>query len=994
MHGRCDGVAVGVCVVAQGVADHGRAVVFSGGKAVRDRDRCGIAYRVVEHGVGGGAAGVGGGDCHRVAAVARRAALAGVGGDTAADDARRWVDGEARRQADRAVDQGVAVDVAEGGADIQRGDRLAIVAALVGRFVGADHCGRVVGAGDGDRHAGAGAAALAVADLVGEAGGRGLAGCKALEVAVGIERDGAAGVDAEKTTRTAGHAALHGRGDGAAVGIAVVAQRVAHHGRSVVLTGGEAVGSRHRGLVGGGRGDVQGDDGVGALSVDVGHRVGEGVGDGIGAVTFHRDIAPAAERDGDAGGQHHGVAGVDRLAVDGNDVQRAAAEVEVVGGHVHRRGHIGRRGDGVVLGDQCGLQGLGLDEEPGVVGRVAGVGDAQLDGVGLPDDDVEGQRDGHRETVHLGDVGAGAVVDIEVGVGAGEGRSAGVVARVRVVGGRARCGVVGGGVVDGVDADGQAVGRQRHVHAVDPDADGVVVATVDVLVVFLGAEHDGRGHAAGVAHAGTGVHIGREVDDDEGSVVGSVARAQRHEVGVVVRPGGVSGRVSYGVGSRDRGDVAVGGEHRAFGELQDVGAKGQTRAGGEHAGLRRAAGVGGGVDGDARPHDGLRQRHIARRAHALHHQVEIAHPFGGCQGQCLHLSDGGLQVPVAALVGVTGGVVGGRDVGTSDFREQPGRLQPGVPGGEVTAVDEDVTVLAESGADFFEQRPVFSQHRLAVQHRVAQHQLALDTVADDVDRGHVVHLAQGFGHLLDAVARGVQIDDLGIGPVDVVAQVARHRVHEDDFTADRRLGLGLVGSKRRLGWLLRHGGDRFRALALGGRLLPGHGGGIILRSHGFRHLVWRRRVVVLGRQRGCGQLGGFVRRLILRVRCRLRDRLGIACLGIVRRALAFRCIGGLDDRIGRGGHIGHGGGNGGVEHDVRLQHHRRQRCPTRMPSCTAPRRCRTATRGLRLGSGHIGSQRRIPDGAEGSVHEKPRRFAVRNGKTHPHDFSSTGNRQN
>ncbi|MFT3957163.1 MAG: hypothetical protein QM722_23115 [Piscinibacter sp.] len=105
-----------------------------------------------------------------------------------------------------------------------------------------------------------------------------------------------------------------------------------------------------------------------------------------------------------------------------------------------------------------------------------------------------------------------------------------------------------------------------------------------------------------------------------------------------------------------------------------------------------------------------------------------------------------------------GGVGGRGHVGAAEFGQPGDELLSGLAGGDVAAVQQQVAVIAERGADALQGAGLRLQCR-AVDDAVTEQQLPGLAVRDDVDRVHATAPVQGLGDLRQAVARRVEQQD-------------------------------------------------------------------------------------------------------------------------------------------------------------------------------------------------------------------------------------------
>ena len=146
------------------------------------------------------------------------------------------------------------------------------------------------------------------------------------------------------------------------------------------------------------------------------------------------------------------------------DGHTLVGQVTVIGQNV--KGAAGRGGqlNGVIKGQRIGLHRVAHDQQVRVIGRVAAIGDADLDRVDLTDIHRRFERQHIGHAVHFGVELISGVVAVQVRVGPAVDRVNRHVARHR--------------------------DRHRHKGAVDPDAKGIVHAAVDIFRVFFRREHE------------------------------------------------------------------------------------------------------------------------------------------------------------------------------------------------------------------------------------------------------------------------------------------------------------------------------------------------------------------------------------------------------------------------------------------------------------------------------------------------------------------------
>ena len=152
------------------------------------------------------------------------------------------------------------------------------------------------------------------------------------------------------------------------------------------------------------------------------------------------------------------------------------------------------------------------------------------------------------------------------------------------------------------------------------------------------------------------------------------------------------------------------------------------------------------------------------------------------------LTEGPLQIPVAAQRLVTGQVIGGGNVRTGEIGKAHCRIAAAIAFAEIAAVHENVGGGGEMLADVDELLCVLIPHGVGIKHRDAQLQCASAAMGNDMDRIHALAVRQVLGDLLDAVARSIE-QNHGGARIDVGQQrlvVLNRRIDKYDFDARGR----------------------------------------------------------------------------------------------------------------------------------------------------------------------------------------------------------------
>ena len=162
--------------------------------------------------------------------------------------------------------------------------------------------------------------------------------------------------------------------------------------------------------------------------------------------------------------------------------------------------------------------------------------------------------------------------------------------------------------------------------------------------------------------------------------------------------------------------------------------------------------------------------------------IEAQHDRG------LDLAGPEFEVPVAALAGDAGQVAGSGNIGEcqrAEFVDQAlaifGRRQ-------VTAVEQDVTDIAE-GIGPQRDAEIVLLERLGIEAGIAEPHAAVTAVGNDMDGVEVVVSFQGLGYLRDTVAIALQHHDfefaaqihVGANVVDQQLVIVDAGIDEDDF---------------------------------------------------------------------------------------------------------------------------------------------------------------------------------------------------------------------
>ena len=240
-------------------------------------------------------------------------------------------------------------------------------------------------------------------------------------------------------------------------------------------------------------------------------------------ITVHLDGAIRVQRDHLPGGKRHRAASNDRGAVDMRDGQRAAGRAVIVQ-HVYRGRIVMAQRHSIVLRHDGGLHRPAGDQQVGVIAAVSDIRDTDAQRILDTGRDRrhKGQRD--REPVHFG---------------------------VELVAGVVLIDVLGLAAVDVANRRGAVPDADLGLHAIDPDANHVVVHGIDEFGIFLRAENEVDGDGVALRH--------KEHFEDRG--VRGVGIGQIVKVGVPVDP--------VGVGAGGPGLVGVGGAV-AVGEIRGV----------------------------------------------------------------------------------------------------------------------------------------------------------------------------------------------------------------------------------------------------------------------------------------------------------------------------------------------------------------------------------------------------------------------------------------
>ena len=134
-----------------------------------------------------------------------------------------------------------------------------------------------------------------------------------------------------------------------------------------------------------------------------------------------------------------------------------------------------------------------------------------------------------------------------------------------------------------------------------------------------------------------------------------------------------------------------------------------------------------------------------------------------------------LEVPVPALRGRAGRILGGGHVGPGEPGNGVDQRLAALRGRKIAAVEEDIALLGERLAPLLDRRRALEQ-RVEVELRGAELHRPVGGVADDVDRVEIGLLRERVGDLADAVALGVDQHELEL---DALFQRRRaHRFHQ------------------------------------------------------------------------------------------------------------------------------------------------------------------------------------------------------------------------
>ncbi|OGB29477.1 MAG: hypothetical protein A3I16_14110 [Burkholderiales bacterium RIFCSPLOWO2_02_FULL_66_35] len=180
-------------------------------------------------------------------------------------------------------------------------------------------------------------------------------------------------------------------------------------------------------------------------------------------------------------------------------------------------------------------------------------------------------------------------------------------------------------------------------------------------------------------------------------------------------------------------------------------------------------------------------------------------PSRNVQGIRINLTTLGLKHPVTTQLCRPGRIGGRGHIRTRCIGQPLHQLNAGLRGRHVTAIDQDVRVVAQSRSDHIHFIAVGVREGARVQRARSQEKLPIGAMADDMDRVHPFPVSQNFGDLLNTVTIRIEHIDLAGMRVQVFRDALGDRVDKNDFRALGFNRLDHLSFSDALQRLVRHG---------------------------------------------------------------------------------------------------------------------------------------------------------------------------------------------